>query len=249
MNDHRIAGSGGHDQEAASPMEVHAPVILLAVFSGVVLAAMVAVPRGEPPGRESDVGAKAHGPAEFPDILDVNPLEGLEASSADYPVPPPPFSKGIYPCSKCHEPVSGEEEIRELKESYQALPRLDEIAPEDIDPDLPLHVQSVRIVLQHGPRERWCFDCHNPNDRDTLRLANGNPVKFTESYLLCAQCHGTIFRDWKAGVHGRRSGFWNGKKRLLLCAHCHDPHSPRFKPKKPLPPPVSPAHLVQEKDR
>lgn len=235
-------------QDKGSPVGSKAPVLLLAMFSAIVLAAVIAVPRGEPPGREDGAGAVAHGPAEFSGILDIDPLEGLDTSEVDYPVPPPPFSKGVFPCSKCHEPTKDEAEIEELKESYQELPARDEVSPEDIDPDLPLHVQSVRTVLHHGPPERWCFDCHNPADRDTLRLANGKPVKFTESYLLCAQCHGTIFRDWKAGVHGRRSGFWNGKKRLLLCAHCHDPHSPRFKPLKPLPPPVAPAHLRQEKE-
>jgi hypothetical protein len=57
----------------------------------------------------------------------------------------------------------------------------------------------------------------NPDDRDVLRLANGDLVSFEESYNLCGQCHGTIFRDWKAGIHGKRTGEWNGKKQYRLC--------------------------------
>jgi hypothetical protein len=42
-------------------------------------------------------------------------------------------------------------------------------------------------------------------------------------------------------VHGKRSGYWNGRKSYLLCAHCHNPHQPRFKPLRPEPPPEAPA--------
>ena len=99
------------------------------------------------------------------------------------------------------------------------------------------------IKLNHGPRDRWCFDCHNPDNRDVLRLASGRLVPFTESYLLCGQCHGDKLRDWKVGVHGKRTGMWNGAKQYLLCAHCHNPHAPHFQPMKPLPPPVRPEDL------
>jgi hypothetical protein len=99
------------------------------------------------------------------------------------------------------------------------------------------------IALQHGAEDRWCFDCHNPGDRDRLRLADGTLIGFEESYRLCGQCHGTIFRDWRHGIHGRRVGYWNGRKAYVLCAHCHDPHRPRFQPLDPLPPPVRPSHL------
>jgi formate-dependent nitrite reductase cytochrome c552 subunit len=89
----------------------------------------------------------------------------------------------------------------------------------------------------------WCFDCHNLADRDSLRLAGGEKVPFTESWKLCRQCHGEKGRDWKAGVHGKRTGHWDGKKQYLLCAHCHDPHSPKFKPIRPEPAPVRPDRI------
>ena len=147
---------------------------------------------------------------------------GVNLYAADdipgYFVPPPPFSEDIFPCSDCHADMEVNETRRELD------------AHED-------------IVLKHAEGQRWCLDCHNPNDRDKLRLVSGQLISFEESYSLCGQCHGTIFRDWKAGVHGKRTGYWNGKKQYRLCVHCHNPHSPRFKPLEPLPPPIRPDDL------
>ena len=138
----------------------------------------------------------------------------------DIQVPPPPLSEDIFPCTECHADMEPDVERRVL---------------EDMHDD---------IVLDHGPKERWCFDCHNVDDRDRLRLANGTLIGFDESYRLCGQCHGTIFRDWRQGIHGRRVGYWNGPKRYLLCANCHNPHAPKFRPIKPLPPPVRPEFLA-----
>lgn len=96
------------------------------------------------------------------------------------------------------------------------------------------------IVLQHDEAHRWCLDCHDADNRDVLHLASGEPVPFAESYRLCGQCHGEKYRDWRAGVHGRRVGEWNGHKRYLLCAHCHNPHQPRFRALEPKPAPRKP---------
>jgi hypothetical protein len=134
-------------------------------------------------------------------------------------VPRPPFSEGIFPCSSCHEGQKTNPKRRELKDEHQ------------------------KIALRHDEQHRWCLDCHNPDNRDKLRLASGETIGFEESYRLCGQCHGDKFRDWRAGVHGRRTGQWNGRKTYLLCVHCHNPHSPRFKPLAPMPPPVRPEHL------
>ena len=136
----------------------------------------------------------------------------------DFFVPAPPFSEGIFPCSECHADLEVNEARREL----------------DFHED---------IVLKHAEEQRWCLDCHNPKNRDKLRLANGQVIFFEKSYLLCGQCHGTIYRDWKAGVHGKRTGFWNGRKQYRLCVHCHNPHNPKFKPLKPLPPPIRPGEM------
>jgi hypothetical protein len=132
-------------------------------------------------------------------------------------VPPPPFSDGIFPCSDCHN---------------QALPvNRTRRALVDMHDD---------IVLRHDEEHRWCLDCHDAEKRDQLHLASGEPVPFAESYRLCGQCHGEKYRDWRAGVHGRRVGEWNGAKGYLLCVHCHNPHQPKFKPVPPLPAPQRP---------
>jgi hypothetical protein len=131
-------------------------------------------------------------------------------------VPPPPFSDGIFPCSSCHADLPVDRTRR------------------------PLGMHDD-IVLDHDTEHRWCLDCHNAADRDWLHLASGERVPFDESYRLCGQCHGEKARDWRAGVHGRRIGSWDGHKQYLLCAHCHNPHQPRFQPIAPMPPPKRPS--------
>ncbi len=67
------------------------------------------------------------------------------------------------------------------------------------------------IALRHAPEALpWCFGCHDPKNRDKLHLVNGDLIDFTESYRLCGQCHGTNYRDWKAGIHGKRIGYFSG---------------------------------------
>lgn len=135
------------------------------------------------------------------------------------PVPPAPFTEGIFPCSDCHEDMDADLTPRKLTDEHED------------------------IHIKHGPRERWCFDCHNPDDRDKLRLVSGRLVDFSVSYRLCGQCHGPKLRDWRAGVHGKRTGQWNGARQYLLCVHCHNPHQPRFKAIKPEPRPLRPAEI------
>ncbi len=128
-------------------------------------------------------------------------------------VPPPPFTDDIFPCSECHSEMEPNPKRRKLEDMHD------------------------EILLNHDEKNRWCLDCHDLNNRDKLHLASGKLIDFTESYKLCGQCHGPKLRDWKNGIHGKRTGFWNGKKKYLLCAHCHNPHSPKFKKIKPEPAP------------
>jgi hypothetical protein len=153
----------------------------------------------------------------------ARPSHGAEVPAPEeHPeVPPPPFTDGIFPCSGCHESLPVNRTRRALTEMHDD------------------------IVLKHDEEHRWCLDCHNADDRDWLHLASGERVSFEESYRLCGQCHGEKLRDWRAGVHGRRIGDWNGHKRYLLCAHCHNPHAPRFKGLAPKPAPRRPGPLVQ----
>lgn len=130
--------------------------------------------------------------------------------------PAPPLSADYYPCTTCHEKGKTNNLRRQLKEDH------------------------TDIVFDHDSQNRWCLDCHAPLDRDKLHLASGELIDFNQSYRLCGQCHGTNYRDWKVGIHGKRAGMWNGQKSYLLCVHCHDPHSPAIKPINPFPSPVGP---------
>ncbi len=134
----------------------------------------------------------------------------------DIQVPPPPFSDGIFPCSECHATQETNPYRRVLTDAHED------------------------IIFTHDAENRWCLDCHDAKNRDMLHMADGRLVDFKESYKLCGQCHGLKLRDWRNGVHGRRTGSWNGQKQYLLCAHCHNPHAPKFKKLKPLPAPVKP---------
>ncbi len=129
-------------------------------------------------------------------------------------ISPPPFSAGIFPCTECHSGMPVNYNRRALTEEH------------------------ANIVFTHDEKNRWCLDCHSAGNRDFLHLASGRLVSFQESYKLCGQCHGPKLRDWEKGVHGKRSGYWNGEKKYLLCVHCHNPHSPAFNPLQPMPPPV-----------
>ena len=103
--------------------------------------------------------------------------------------------------------------------------------------DRPLN-EHRDIQLNHG-NNRFCLNCHHPTNRNAFVDYDGSEIAQADVVLLCAKCHGTTHRDWKAGVHGRSNGFWKadlGEKTKLRCIQCHDPHRPKFQPMKPLPP-------------
>jgi len=142
------------------------------------------------------------------------------STEQEFPVPLKPLSKTISPCRACHGPE------KDFPVNFKRRE------------DLLVH---TNIKLNHGGVRLWCLDCHNPDNRNyLLPLSDGKPIDFEHSYLLCGKCHGTKYRDWRYGIHGKRTGFWNGAKDYYLCVSCHDPHSPRFKPLTPMPPPNKP---------
>ncbi len=98
------------------------------------------------------------------------------------------------------------------------------------------------IVMKHGQHNRnnSCFNCHDERSLDLLQTRDGRQLKLAESTPLCGSCHGPTYRDWEAGAHGRTSGYWNtklGPMARLDCVSCHNPHSPKFQPRKPAPGP------------
>jgi len=91
------------------------------------------------------------------------------------------------------------------------------------------------IVLNHGGNEKQlaCFTCHDREERDLLTTESGEPVDLDHSYELCGQCHFRQKKDWVGGAHGKRVGYWAGKRVVKSCTACHNPHAPRFEKRWP----------------
>ena len=82
------------------------------------------------------------------------------------------------------------------------------------------------LVYAHGGQS--CLSCHNADDYDSLRLADGRKLAFADSQQLCAQCHGPQTRDYQHGSHGGMRGYWDktkGERTRNTCLDCHDPHA------------------------
>ena len=155
-------------------------------------------------------------PEELPGPTEPPSKESVQ----EFPVPITPLPKTITPCRACHGP----------EKDFPVNFRRRE--------DLLVH---RNVKLNHGGVRVWCLDCHHPENRNYLvPLSDGQLIPFEKTYLLCGKCHGTKYRDWRNGIHGRRTGHWNGVKQYYLCISCHDPHSPKFKPLVPMPPPNKP---------
>jgi hypothetical protein len=154
------------------------------------------------------------------DDSDASAQERGPGSEQEFPVPLKELPKTITPCRACHGPE---------KDFPVNLSRRE---------DLLVH---KNVKLNHGGVKVWCLDCHHPENRDYLiPLSDGKLIPFDKTYLLCGKCHGTKYRDWRNGIHGRRTGYWNGLKTYYLCINCHDPHSPKYKSIEPMPPPRKP---------
>lgn len=129
---------------------------------------------------------------------------------------PRPQSSDNFPCTKCHK-------FRPINKEKRKLT-----------------LNHTNIELKHAEKHRWCFDCH---EGDKLRLPNGELIEYNKPYILCGQCHGTIYRDWKAGIHGKTVGTWTGEKIFYVCVSCHDPHQPKFKQLEPEKQPLRPTEI------
>jgi hypothetical protein len=83
------------------------------------------------------------------------------------------------------------------------------------------------IHPQH-PRnnEGVCTTCHVAGSVERLRLPGGRTTTLDYAYRLCAQCHYAQVNDWAAGAHGKRLVGWAGRRVVMSCADCHDPHRP-----------------------
>lgn len=94
------------------------------------------------------------------------------------------------------------------------------------------------LRFEHGTNT--CGSCHASEDPTSLRLADGRVLAMREAMTLCAQCHGTQYRDYQHGAHGGMRGHWDrtvGPRERNHCVDCHDPHAPRYPRFLPMPPP------------
>jgi len=150
----------------------------------------------------------------------AQPEEPEDQTGKEFPVPIQPLPKTITPCRACHGPE------KDFPVNFERREQL---------------LVHRNVKLNHGGVRVWCMDCHDPNNRNYLTpLSDRKLIRFEDSQLLCGKCHGTKYRDWREGIHGRRTGNWNGEKTYYLCVSCHEAHSPKFKPIAPMPPPHKP---------
>lgn len=131
-----------------------------------------------------------------------------------------------YNCSDCHD----------------VLP-----SPRETDRVLTQHTE---IELKHGINTR-CFNCHHRTNRDAFVDDLGQGISWDQPQLLCAKCHGPVYRDWQHGSHGRTNGYWDpaqGPQSRRKCIECHDPHQPPFPPMRPAPGPDTLRMGPQDRD-
>ena len=221
---HEPQQPGPDDSQQFTIRTARALAPLLVMFGLTIAVILISILRAAPfVPPVGGLANRAYAPVNFPAVFAVDDaLVGLDRQpgAKGFAVPPPPFSQDVFPCMDCHDAIDPDPTRRKLVDAH-----------DDIE-------------LKHDEEHRWCLDCHDAKDRDKLHLASGELVEFAESYKLCGQCHGTQYRDWKTGIHGKRTGYWDGNKRYLLCVSCHYPHSPHFAAMEPLPPPVRPQFLM-----
>jgi hypothetical protein len=71
-----------------------------------------------------------------------------------------------------------------------------------------------------------CATCHSADDVERLALKSGEVATLDHVYRICAECHNAEATAWAAGAHGKRLDGWQGRRVVMGCADCHDPHAP-----------------------
>jgi hypothetical protein len=108
-----------------------------------------------------------------------------------------------YPCTSCHQ---GRKVVMANKRITDAHNNIK-----------PVHPDQTGAV---------CSTCHSADDVATLTLKSGERATLDESYRLCGQCHFPEAKAWAGGGHGKRLDGWQGRRVVMACTDCHDPHNP-----------------------
>ena len=127
----------------------------------------------------------------------------IELSGSD-----PQGRSGSVACSTCHA-------VRQSNFDNKTAATLDEF--------------HQGMEFHHG--NITCYACHNPNESDALRLADGSSVTYENVMTLCSQCHSKQADSFAHGAHGGMNGYWDlsrGPQMKNNCIDCHDPHVPKY---------------------
>lgn len=131
------------------------------------------------------------------------------------------------PCSACHE-GQGMVEGRAEGEGEEVHQNIQPVHPR-----------------QTGAQ---CLTCHAAEDVGRLRLEAGGTASIDHAYRLCAQCHFRQVESWASGAHGKRLVGWRGRRVVMTCADCHDPHRPATQRRMPMAGPTLPGPLRAEEE-
>jgi hypothetical protein len=115
-----------------------------------------------------------------------------------------------YPCTSCHFGRTVVMRDTRIGDAHQ-----------NIQPNHPALLKAV------------CSTCHSPGAVDMLALKTGDQVGLDQSYRLCAQCHFAQADAWAGGGHGKRLDGWQGRRVVMGCTDCHNPHRPAALPRFP----------------
>jgi hypothetical protein len=123
-----------------------------------------------------------------------------------------------YPCTSCHIPGQRAQPAAGPGEDAHAHIR-------------PVHPQETGAL---------CATCHVAGRVDRLALIAGETASLDQPYRLCAQCHAPQIEAWAGGAHGKRLDAWHGRRIVMNCTDCHDPHEPALEQRIPFPGPHLP---------
>jgi len=115
-----------------------------------------------------------------------------------------------YPCTSCHQGRKVVMANKRIEDAHNNIK--------------PVHPDQTGAV---------CSTCHSADDVELLTLKSGERATLDESYRLCAQCHFEQAKAWAGGGHGKRLDGWEGRRVVMACADCHDPHNPSVQPRIP----------------
>lgn len=115
-----------------------------------------------------------------------------------------------YPCTSCHLGRGMILRDERIKDAHQ-----------NIKPNHPAQTGAT------------CATCHAPDNVELLSLKNGERATLDHAYRVCAQCHFNQAESWAGGAHGKRLDGWQGRRVVMSCADCHDPHQPAIESRIP----------------